>query len=275
MADSDELSWLRGEVQRLRLALTERERQLYHSKRLAALGMLVAGIAHEIRTPIAAVGSTQDTLQRATEKLKATLERECPELCQNDRGVRSALAALDSACKVIRSGSVRTLEIIRNIRKLARQDDDVMQETDLHAEIDDTLLLLHHELKDRITVERRYGELPRVVCNAGQVSQVLLNVLINAIQAIEDRGTITIETAADRGLVRLKITDTGKGVPPELMSRIFEPGFSTKEPGQGTGLGLSICKEIVERHGGDLELESEPGRGTTVTITLSVSPGAS
>jgi two-component system NtrC family sensor kinase len=265
MTDSNELTQLKQEVERLRGLLAERQRQLYYSRKMASLGMLVAGIAHEIRTPIAAINSTQDTLARALDKLKGSLEQVCGE----SKVVNATLTAIENASKVIASGSSRTLEIVARIRKFARMDETTLRECDLHAEIDDTLLILHHELKNRIEVRREYGALPPVVCNTGQINQVLLNVLVNAAQAIEDRGTITLRTAAGEDEVRIEIEDTGSGISPEALARVFEPGFTTKKEGVGTGLGLAICREIVERHDGKLELASQPGKGTTVTITLS------
>ncbi len=154
------------------------------------------------------------------------------------------------------------------MRKFAHLGEHELAPADLHAELDDTLLLLHHELKDRISVERRYGELPEIVCNASQINQVFLNVLVNAAQAIEGKGAVTIATSLQGKLIHVAITDTGAGIPPEVMERIFETGFTTKKVGVGTGLGLSICSQIVQEHGGEITLESEVGKGTTFTITI-------
>ena len=265
MSDSNELAELRAEVARLRQLLDERQRQINYSRKMASLGTLVAGIAHEIRTPVAAINSTQDTLCRAVAKLKSALGSSCG----GSKPVIAALAALESASRVIASGSGRTLEIVARVRKFARMDETSLRACDLHAELDDTLLLLNYELRDRIEVRRRYGALPPVVCNTGQINQVLLNVLVNAAQAIEDRGTITIRTTAGDSSVCVAIEDTGVGMSAEVLARLFEPGFTTKKEGVGTGLGLSICREIVEQHDGRIEVTSTPGQGATVAITLS------
>lgn len=243
------------------------QQQIIYQQKMASLGALVAGITHEIKTPIGAINSMQDTLSRALDKLKGALDKACPDHDDN-RPLRAALKIIEDASHVIGSGSDRTLEIVRRVRKFAHLGEHALAPVDLHAELDDTLLLLHHELKDRISVERRYGELPEIVCNAGQINQVFLNVLVNAAQAIEGQGSVTIATSLQGKLVHVAITDTGAGIPPEVMERIFETGFTTKKVGVGTGLGLSICSQIVQEHGGEITLESEVGEGTTFTITL-------
>jgi len=273
-----EVARLKAELEQARAELTrsqgtidglndQHRQQMVYQQKMASLGALVAGITHEIKTPIGAINSMQDTLARAVDKLKDALAQACPDHGDN-RPLSAALKIIEDASRVIGSGSERTLEIVRQVRKFAHLGEHALAPVDLHAELDDTLLLLHHELKDRITVDKRYGELPEIVCNAGQINQVFLNVLVNAAQAIEGQGRITIATSLQGGLVRVEITDTGAGIPPEVMERIFETGFTTKEVGVGTGLGLSICNQIVQEHGGEITLQSEVGQGTTVTITL-------
>jgi signal transduction histidine kinase len=131
-------------------------------------------------------------------------------------------------------------------------------------------MLLHHEMKSHVDVVREYGQIPTVSCNTGQINQVFLNVLVNAAQAIEEKGTISIRTSAVGGFVQVKIGDTGVGIPAEALGRIFEMGFTTKRVGLGTGLGLAICKQIVNEHNGQIDMESQPGVGTTVTIRLPI-----
>jgi two-component system NtrC family sensor kinase len=243
------------------------QQQIIYQQKMASLGALVAGITHEIKTPIGAINSMQDTLSRALDKLKGALDKGCPGH-EGNRPLSAALKIIEDASHVIGSGSERTLEIVRRVRKFAHLGEHELAPVDLHAELDDTLLLLHHELKDRISVDKRYGELPKIVCNAGQINQVFLNVLVNAAQAIEGKGAVTIATSLQDRLVRVAISDTGAGIPPEVIERIFETGFTTKKVGVGTGLGLSICSQIVQEHGGAITLESEVGKGTTFTITL-------
>ena len=267
---SAELQAAQQEVQRLRAKLGDMDRQLVYTQKMATLGALVAGIAHEIKTPTGAINSMQDTLTRAVCKLKRSLDTSCPGLAAENKGVRLALRAIEDANRVIGSGSDRTLEIVRRIRKFARMDLDERQQTDLHSELDDTLLLIHHQLKERVQVVKQYGEIPQVLCNTGKINQVLLNVLVNASQAIAEQGTITISTTADQDTVKVVIQDTGCGVPDELIERVFETGFTTKKVGVGTGLGLSICRQIMSEHNGTFELQSQQGVGTTVTVSLPV-----
>ena len=257
-----------SEAARLRRLRDDMEQQLVYTQKMATLGALVAGIAHEIKTPTGAISSMQDTLTRAVEKLKLSLDKACPGLVDQTKGLRVALKAIEEANRVIESGSGRTLEIVRRIRKFARMDIDDRQETDIHAELDDTLLLIHHQLKERVQVVKQYGEVPPVICSTGKINQVLLNVLVNASQAIEEQGTITITTASQDGQLMVTIADSGSGIPPELLDKIFETGFTTKRSGVGTGLGLSICRQIMAEHNGRFDLQSEQGVGTTVTVSL-------
>jgi len=262
-----EVARLQEELLGLKKSLDQHRQELVYNQKMATVGRLIAGIAHEIKTPIGAIYSMQDTLARAVEKLKKSMDCACPE-AREDKKIRSAFSFIDEAQKVIGSGSGRTLEIVRRVQKYARMDEATLVETDLHAELDDTLLLLNHHLKNRITIERDFGAIPRVNCNVGQINQVLLNVLVNAAQAIEGEGVITISTRLEGGHVHVAIRDTGGGIPPEHMAELFKPGFTTKKAGAGTGLGLSICAQIVEEHRGKIAVQSELGVGTVVGISL-------
>ena len=269
-----EIRRLEEELAGMKMTLDQHRQELVYNQKMATVGRLIAGIAHEIRTPIGAINSMQDTLQRAVEKLKKSMDAACPGAME-DKKISSAFSFIDEAQKVIGSGSGRTLEIVRRVQKFARMDEATLVETDLHAELDDTLLLLNHHLKNRITIQRDFGEIPRVTCNVGQINQVLLNVLVNAAQAMDGEGTITISTRLEDGLVHVAIRDTGHGIPPEHMAKLFKPGFTTKKAGAGTGLGLSICAQIVEEHRGKIEVQSEVGVGTVVDISLSTELSAS
>ncbi|MCI0420006.1 MAG: ATP-binding protein, partial [Acidobacteria bacterium] len=164
----------------------------------------------------------------------------------------------------------RIAKIVRSLKNFARLDEAEFQKADLHEGLDSTLTLVHHELKNRAVVVKDYGSLPLVYCSPNQLNQVFMNLFINASQAIEDKGEIRIRTFSDDGKVCVQITDNGKGILPEHLSRIFDPGFTTKGAGVGTGLGLSICYNIIQRHKGNITVQSEPGRGTEFTITLPV-----
>ena len=263
-----EIARLHEVVSGLRSSLAQHRQELVYNQKMATVGRLIAGIAHEIKTPIGAIHSMQDTLHRAVEKLKKSMDRACPQAAE-DKGITSAFTFIDEAQKVIESGSSRTLEIVRRVQKFARMDEATLVTTDLHAELDDTLLLLNHHLKNRITIKRDFGDIPPVRVNVGQINQVLLNVLVNAAQAMEGEGTITISTRLDGDHVHVAIRDTGQGIPEEHMAKLFKPGFTTKKAGAGTGLGLSICAQIVQEHRGKIQVQSELGVGTVVDISLS------
>jgi PAS domain S-box-containing protein len=241
--------------------------QLMQAEKMAALGKLVAGIAHEINTPLGAIHSMQDTLVRAVEKLKTAVERDFPG-CREHPAMMQALQVLQDAHRVIETGTRRVTAIVRGLRNFARLDEAERKEADLHACLEDALLLIHHDLKNRVQVVKEYGELPPVLCYPGRLNQVFLNLLNNAQQAIEGEGTIFLSTQRREGEVYIAVRDSGAGIPAEHLPRIFDPGFTTKGVGVGTGLGLSICYQIVQDHGGRIEVESAPGRGSTFTVVL-------
>lgn len=265
-----ELRTKQHEIERLNATCIDHQQQLRYAQKMASLGALIAGIAHEIKTPVGAIHSMQDTLTKALERLKQTIAEVCPAGSPQARSLQGALQVIEDANQVFAAGSSRTLEIVQRVRKFARLDLEDMAATDLHTELDDTLLLLNHELRSRIEVVKHYGALPPVVCHAGQINQVFLNLLVNAVQAIEGPGTITLTTAQQNGCVRVAISDSGTGIDPALLTRVFEMGFTTKQAGLGSGLGLPISHQIVRDHGGTLEIESTPGAGTTVTVVLPI-----
>jgi signal transduction histidine kinase len=234
---------------------------------MAALGMLVAGIAHEINTPVGAINSMHDTLVRAIEKLKGTM-KECDLSAADSTQMKPTLSVIDDANRVIKSGTERVTTIVRRLRSFARLDEAELKEVDIHEGIEDTLTLIHHEIKNRIELVRNFGDIPRVTCFPGRLNQVFLNLLNNARQAIEGEGKITITTAAVNKKIEIRFADTGRGIAPDTVSRVFDPGFTTKGVGVGTGLGLSICYQIIEDHHGHIDVKSRLGKGTTFTIVL-------
>ena len=248
--------------------LEDTQSQLMRSEKMAALGNLMAGIAHEINTPVGAVHSMHDTLIRAVEKLKSTIERDFPDDVLKNRGLQAALKVIADSNKVIETGTRRVTTIVRSLRNFARMDETESKRVDLHEGLEDTLMLVYHDIKNRIEVVRNYGEVPQICCYPSRLNQVFLNILTNAQQAIEGKGTITITTSCAAGEVRVAIADTGMGIPEEDLQRIFEAGMTTKEVGRGTGLGLSICLRIMEEHEGRIEVESVVGEGTTFTVVL-------
>jgi signal transduction histidine kinase len=261
--------------------------QLIQREKMASVGQLVAGAAHELNNPIGFVASNAATLEDFVGRLRAMLESyrdrgaALPEADRRAladewqaRKVDYALRYLDSMIHGIREGAERTRKIVRDLRVFARGDDDVRQPVDLHEELESSLTLLGHLLKDRVVVERKYGDLPAVECVRSQIDQVLLNVLANAAQAIEGPGTITIETRREDGWAVVAVRDTGPGIALDVIGRVFDPFFTTKPVGEGSGLGLSISHEIVKKHGGEIGVDSQPGAGATFTVTLPIASAA-
>ena len=255
------------EFRRLQLSYRESQSRLIRSERLATLGSMLAGLAHEIRTPLGAISGNNDVLEMAAEKVRERFQGLVAEHPNLRSECESISEVLEDTARTNRMASERLLAIVRGARNLARTD-TAREATDIHEGIESSLILLAHELKGRIEVVREFGALPTCECCPGEINQVLLNLLLNAAQAIEDRGTIRIRTWTENDAIRVSISDDGVGIPEDIRERVFEEGFTTKSSGLGSGLGLSISKSIVQNHGGRIEVESSSGSGTTFTITL-------
>jgi signal transduction histidine kinase len=248
--------------------LRDTQQQLVMREKMASLGNLVAGVAHEVNNPVGAINSAADAARRCI----VILDENARAHGDGEARVRKALDILSENNTIISTASERVTNIVRSLRNFSRLDEAEYQKANLHEGIDSTLTLVHHKLKNRIDVVREYGaDVPAIECFPNQLNQVFMNILVNAAQAIEDEGTITIRTTRDGDFVVVAISDTGKGIRPEHMERLFDPGFTTKGVGVGTGLGLSITYKIVEQHGGTIDVESEVGRGTTFSIRLPIS----
>ena len=239
--------------------LTRTQDQLVRSEKMASIGQLVAGIAHEINNPVNAIVNTVGPLQQAIGDLDDE-EVDKVELAEDIRDM----------IRVVQRGADRTKGIVRALHNYSRTDDESVVDFDLNRSIEDSLELLRHMLKQNIKVERDYGDAGRVRGHAGQLNQVFVNLLANAAQAVQgkDDATIWVETSERDGSAVITLRDNGPGIPPDVLPRIFDPFFTTKDVGEGTGLGLSIVHQIVERHGGTTEVDSEVGVGTSFTIVL-------
>jgi signal transduction histidine kinase len=258
-----------ADLEQALVQLQEAQQQLIMQEKMASLGNLVAGVAHEINNPIGAISSAAQTSARSLEIITAALEREeGQQLLGSEPKLSRALQALCRNNEVAVMASERIGKIVRSLRTFARLDQAEFQRIDLHEGLDSTLTLLDHLLKNRIEVVRDYGEIPPLDCYPDQLNQVFMNILTNAAQAIEGPGRITLRTFRQADEVRVTITDTGVGIPPADRERIFDPGFTSKGVGVGTGLGLSISYNIIQRHQGRFEVDSEQGKGTTMTIIL-------
>jgi len=234
---------------------------LIRTEKLASMGRLVAGIAHEINNPVNAVINTLGPLEGAMR-----------ELAEAKDPAAAAAAAKDAQemLSVVQRGAARSKAIVQALHNYSRGDEEKPRELVLARSVDDTLDLLRHRLKN-VRVEKKIDPTLRIMGFAGQIDQVFMNLFTNAAQAIGDRargGTIHVAAERSAGSVEITIADDGPGIPAEVIPRIFDPFFTTKDVGEGSGLGLSIVHGIVERHGGRIQVQSRVGEGTTFRITL-------
>tara|TARA_R110001583_G_scaffold149274_1_gene301228 strand:+ start:15879 stop:17249 length:1371 start_codon:yes stop_codon:yes gene_type:complete len=259
--------------------------QLVQSEKLAAIGQLAAGVAHELKTPIGFVSTNFGTLERnvgdmlsliaayhavaaSDDPAQALAAAEAQYVAADIGYLREDLPALFAES---RDGLDRVQRIVRDLKDFSRVGEQEWQFADLHRGLDSTINILRYEIKHKAEVIREYGELPEVWCVPSMINQVFLNLLANAAQAIEHQGTITVVTAVEGDKVLIRITDTGSGIPPDILNRIFAPFFTTKGAGKGTGLGLSLAQDIIRQHHGRLFATSVPGQGSTFTIELPLS----
>jgi len=256
------------ELQQANRELKAAQAQLIQSAKLAALGDLVAGVAHEINTPLGAVRANADVMGRATAVVSAFLRNEEHAPLSSDPKLGSALQALEEAARTTLIGTERISKIVISLRQFARLDAAARKTVDLHEGLDCTLTLLRHKLKDGIEVIKNYGDLPLIHCFPDRLNQVFMNLLVNAVQATGRGGRITITTSREGNEVFLQFADTGCGISSEDIPRIFDPGFTTKGVGVGMGLGLPISYRIVQEHGGRIEVSSQPGQGSVFTVRL-------
>ena len=232
--------------------LKETQIQLINSEKMASLGQLVAGVAHEINTPVASIKSNNGIVA----KLLGSIE---------DADLKEMLTDIN---EIDKEAVNRISNIVTSLKKFVRLDEAELQEADINKELDLTLELIRHETKKRINVVKNYGKIPTIKCFPNMLNQVFTNILVNACQAIDGQGTITITTEYKKKKLVVKIKDTGKGIPQNQLSKIFSAGFTTKGIGVGTGLGLAICSKIIEKHKGEITVTSEVGKGSEFTITI-------
>ncbi|WP_321801927.1 histidine kinase [Burkholderia sp. BCC1988] len=273
----------KDEQRRLLRALEETHVQLLQSEKLASIGQLAAGVAHEINNPIGFISANLNTLRTWVRSLLDVIAAHEAVLPQLEPAARDALTALRGAADLdyVRDeivtlidesidGAVRVRRIVQDLRDFSRPGSGEWSVADIHAGLESTLNVVHNELKYKADIVREYGDLPLVECLPSQLNQVFMNLLVNAAHAMPTRGVITIRTSSDGEQVSIAISDTGTGMTPDIVRRIFDPFFTTKPVGQGTGLGLSVSHGIVERHRGTIDVTSEPGRGTTFRVRLPI-----
>ena len=261
--------------------------QLLQQEKMASIGQLAAGVAHEINNPMGFISSNLGTMGKYLERLtgflelqSAGIEESAPEKLKGEIAEARRRLKVDAILEDARSllaeskdGAERVRTIVQNLKSFSRVDDAQSTYADLNDCLESTVTIAWNELKYKTTLNRDYGELPQVKCLPQQLNQVFLNILVNAAHAIEKQGEVTIRTRQDNDQVTVAIHDTGCGIPEAIRNRIFEPFFTTKAVGQGTGLGLSISYDIIKKHGGTIEVESSQTDGTTFTIRLPIEGG--
>lgn len=246
--------------------LKDTQMQLLRSEKMASLGMLVAGIAHEINTPLAAINSNTDMFIRSFGKLRIKLGSPDADL----KDALTTICVMENLANVNLTACQRLDGIVKTLKNFARLDEEDFKLVDIHEGLDSTLELTAHLSRNRIKVIKEYGNIPKIKCFANQLNQVFMNLIVNACQAIERNGTITIRTRASHSQLHVDISDTGMGIDLKHLAKIFDPGFTTKGVGVGTGLGLSISYKIMQEHAGSIDVKSKKGKGTTFTVTIPI-----
>ena len=265
-----------GELEKANAEIREAQSQFVHTAKMASLGQLVAGVAHELNNPIGFIHSNMGSLRDYSEKLiniiKASEKKTKKGLeeIKKENEFDYIVKDMPKLIKSCEEGTRRTREIVLGLRNFSRLEEARLKEVDIHEGIKNTLNLLGGELKNRIEVKKKFGKIPLVHCYPSELNQVFMNVLSNAAQAIEGEGTIEIKTKKAKNKVEVVIKDSGEGIPSELIEKIFDPFFTTKELGIGTGLGLSISYGIMRKYGGEILVHSQVGRGTRVTLIVPI-----
>lgn len=254
--------------------------QLVQTEKMASLGQLAAGIAHELNNPAGFIYGNMDLLGDYVSRLQGLLKvydkvilpieaGESVKALKTEIKYERLVGDLDSIIADCREGAERICDVVKNLRLFSRLDEAEIKKVDIHSGIDSTVRLLSRYFSGgQISLHRDYGDVPPINCYAGQLNQVWMNLLVNGAQAITDHGKVSISTRLEHHSVIVEIGDTGCGIPEDQLSRIFDPFFTTKPVGEGTGLGLSTSYGIIERHGGTINVESEVGTGTTFTVRI-------
>jgi len=272
------------ELQRTYDRLASAQEQLLQSEKMASIGQLAAGVAHEINNPIGYVHSNLGTLRDYVSSLLALLEHHAAQASPDDDTLIQLRERLDIDFIVgdlpqlldeSREGIERVTKIVQDLKEFSHVGDETPRAVDLHKGLDSTLNIVWNDLKYKVQLDKHYGELPLVECNPSELNQVFMNLLINAGQAIAERGTITLATGVDEDQVWVSVTDSGCGIANDALQRIFDPFFTTKPIGRGTGLGLAIAYRIVAKHHGRIEVRSRPGFGSTFRVVLPIKQPAS
>ncbi len=279
-----------GELATAYSELKSAQSQMLQQEKMASIGQLAAGVAHEINNPIAFVMSNLNSFSKYVSRLKDYIEAQAEAMGAMAKGQdpAAALGRVNEAGRLLKIDSVtkdvdtliaesldgadRVRQIVRNLKDFSHVDESEFKYADINAGLASTINIVWNELKYKAELEKEFGGLPLVKCNPGQLNQVFLNLLVNAAQAIEKSGRIKVKSWRDPQYVYIRVSDTGCGIPSENIPRIFDPFFTTKEVGKGTGLGLSIAYDIVKKHRGEINVESAAGTGTAFTVKIPIGP---
>ena len=284
---------LKNHYQQLEQTLSElktTQSQLVQSSKLASIGQLAAGVAHEINNPIAFVANNTTVLGKYIDKIQPIL-MQCKTLLEKIEHGEAVEEIADTIRTLIKKNNLdfiledleslitdsvegmnRVTDIVAGLKSFSRVDEFETQEIDIHECLESTIKVIWNELKYNCTLKKEFSDLPPLHCHPSQLNQVFMNLIVNAGQAIEEEGTITIKTQHSQQTIVIEISDTGNGIEPEHIDKLFDPFFTTKPVGTGTGLGLSISYGIVQDHGGRIEVDSTVGVGTTFKISLPTTP---
>jgi len=269
------------DLQKLYDELKNTQAQLIHSEKMASLGQLVAGISHELNNPIGFIYANVKQLKTYTDKIEKFTEslnrsvKETPDHPNNNHQITALLPDLKNLINDTIHGSQMVKDLVDNLRRFSHLDQAQWKKVNIHDGLESSLMILNPEIKHRIKIEKDYSAKTEIECNPGQINQVFLNLLSNAAQAIKNEGNIRIKTWEDKTHLSISIKDDGSGIPSDVLNKIFDPFYTTKEVGKGTGLGLSISYSIIKNHGGKIEVSSIPGAGSTFTVILPFTSGLS
>jgi len=255
---------LAGELAQTNQRLRQTQGQLVHSAKMASLGQFVAGIAHEINNPLAFVINNIFVVQEQLTKLAA-------EVPHGHAVTLPAINKMRTRVDHMREGADRVGNLVSKLRTFSRLDEGQIKTIDVHESIESVLLFLQHKMENRIEVERSYNAAGDLTCLAGELNQVLMNVIGNAVDSIDGTGTISLATNLQDGHFVIAVRDTGRGIPDTIREKVFEPFFTTKPVGQGTGLGLAISYGIIQAHHGSIEFSSQIGKGTEFILRIPIS----
>lgn len=284
---ADLLAQREAELLKAKTELADFRTQMLNSEKMASIGQLAAGIAHEINNPIGYVISNLTSLERYLHDLTNLLDHyERHEKSIADPQARQELENLKADIDLpylrtdlrdlmaeSKEGIGRVKKIVQDLKDLSHVGEDVWDWADLHQALNTTLNIINNEIKTKAEVRREFGDIPRIRCKISRLNQVFLNMLINSAHAIESGGLITVATGFEAGMVWVRFSDNGSGIDSGHLARIFDAFFTTKPVGKGTGLGLYLAHEVVKAHGGRIDVQSTVGVGTTFTIWLAVDAG--